>query len=177
MGFEDCRTGEGLNPCLIIAQSIRVNLKFIDDKAPGLLRELLELLSDAYELETKWSQLVGNSLFELAYTHIIEPNIQYLYYLVLQCAIPQALYTMRLIIETLMASAYADIVTATGGDLHATLVAKLRDYASRFSMSNLVNPPKEFRDYYAWVVKKMEEPLKWVFGLVFLTNVHVPQMD
>lgn len=170
MGLEDCRSKDGLNPCLILANFIRDNLGILSKRAPELLRDLLEFINDVYDLEIKQFKLDGNSLFEFAYIHVIEPNIHYLYYLVLQCAIPQALYTMRLVIETLMSSAYADIIASIGKEPNPTLTIKLMNYASTFSMNNLVNPPDEFRNYYTQLVRRIEEPLKWLMGRLGLRD-------
>ncbi len=44
------------------------------------------------------------------------------------------------------------------------------NYASTFSINNLVNPPNEFRNYYAQLVRRIEEPLKWLMGRLGLKD-------
>ncbi len=156
---EGCKIDSIPDPCLLLANTAKRNLGVLDKRVPELFKELLEFVGDVYNISAEF-KFDGNSLLEFGYFNVIEPNSFYLPYLLLQCAIPQFLYTMRLIMETLMSGIYADIAVI-GREPDPSLHNKLIMYASRFSMSNLVSP-REFGEYYAQVVRRIEEPLRWL---------------
>jgi len=84
------------------------NLRFISGNRPGLLKDLSDLIGDAYDLMPATARSNPNSLFTFALMNLVQPLANYIPHSVLECAPYSTLSSMRLIIESLAVGLYAD---------------------------------------------------------------------
>jgi len=100
-------TGESKPPlCRAACDFCESNLRFISGNRPGLLKDLNDLIGDAYDLMP--ATLNPNSLFTFALMNLVQPLANYVLHSVLECAPYSTLSSMRLIIESLAVGLYAD---------------------------------------------------------------------
>ena len=99
-------TGEFKLLCRAACDFCESNLRFISGNRPGLLKDLNDLIGDAYDLMP--ATLNPNSLFTFALMNLVQPLANYVLHSVLECAPYSTLSSMRLIIESLAVGLYAD---------------------------------------------------------------------
>jgi len=94
--------------CKAACDSCESNLRFISGNRPGLLKDISDLIDDTYDLTPATAASDSNSLFTFALMDLVQPVANYIIYSVLDCAPYSALFSMRLIIESLAVGLYAD---------------------------------------------------------------------
>ncbi|MFP3265065.1 MAG: hypothetical protein RXO54_04455 [Acidilobus sp.] len=94
--------------CRIACNYCESNLRFISGNRPGLLKDISDLIDDTYDLTPATAASDPNSLFTFALMDLVQPLANYVIYSVLDCAPYSALFSMRLIIESLAVGLYAD---------------------------------------------------------------------
>ena len=101
-------TGEFKLLCRAACDFCESNLRFISGNRPGLLKDLNDLIGDAYDLMPATARSNPNSLFTFALMNLVQPLANYVLHSVLECAPYSTLSSMRLIIESLAVGLYAD---------------------------------------------------------------------
>ena len=108
-GREGCMGADAFKPlCKIACNYCESNLRFISGNRPDLLKDISDLIDDTYDLTPATAASDPNSLFTFALMDLVQPLANYAIYSVLDCVPYSALFSMRLIIESLAVGLYAD---------------------------------------------------------------------